>query len=279
MRRGHGWVAQTRDPSTVRRPGQPSEVVVRLRWRTIRPRCRRTSPPSTRRPRSSACSVPGSTTRFCTGRPATTRCRSPTVCRPAPSYRRNRPAYACRPPAPLAGQEQIELADLAGETWTTLTDDGDGGPEAMTDACRRAGFMPTLRYRIADRKMRWERIAAGRAISLCRPTSPHAEGTVPRPPAGDPITDASGSRGTGPRSPNGAPACCTGLRHGRTSTASPTTPSTARGGTPVRNCTRSSTERTRGLRRGRAFTVWSGGARRFRPSGEVAGTRSSGDSP
>ncbi|MFF4716713.1 LysR substrate-binding domain-containing protein [Streptomyces eurythermus] len=180
---------------------------------------------------------------------------------------------------PLAGQEQIELADLAGETWTTLTDDGDGGPEAMTDACRRAGFMPTLRYRIADRKMRWERIAAGRAISLCRPTSPHAEGTVPRPPAGDPITDASGSRGTGPRSPNGAPACCTGLRHGRTSTASPTTPSTARGGTPVRNCTRSSTERTRGLRRGRAFTVWSGGARRFRPSGEVAGTRSSRDSP
>ncbi|GGR96334.1 LysR family transcriptional regulator [Streptomyces eurythermus] len=88
---------------------------------------------------------------------------------------------------PLAGQEEIELADLAGETWTTLTDDDDG-PEAMADACRRAGFTPTLRYRIADRKMRWELIAAGRAISLCQPTSPLVEGTVLRPLAGDPIT-------------------------------------------------------------------------------------------
>ncbi|MGW2712089.1 LysR family transcriptional regulator [Streptomyces sp. NPDC001356] len=88
---------------------------------------------------------------------------------------------------PLAGQEQIELADLAGETWTTLTDDGDGGPEAMADACRRAGFTPKLRYRIADRKMRWELIAAGRAVSLCQPASPFVEGTVLRPLAGDPL--------------------------------------------------------------------------------------------
>ncbi|TWV56383.1 LysR family transcriptional regulator [Streptomyces misionensis] len=88
---------------------------------------------------------------------------------------------------PLAGQEEIELADLAGETWTTLTDD-DGGPEAMTDACLQAGFTPKLRYRIADRKMRWELIAAGRAISMCQPTSPHVEGTVLRPLAGDPLT-------------------------------------------------------------------------------------------
>ncbi|MEU3838729.1 LysR family transcriptional regulator [Streptomyces sp. NPDC028635] len=90
---------------------------------------------------------------------------------------------------PLAGQEEIELADLAGETWTPLTDDGDGGPEAMTDACLRAGFTPKLRYRIADRKMRWELIAAGRAISMCQPTSPYVEGTVLRPLAGDPLTE------------------------------------------------------------------------------------------
>ncbi|MFJ6493590.1 LysR family transcriptional regulator [Streptomyces californicus] len=89
---------------------------------------------------------------------------------------------------PLAGQKEIELAHLAGETWTTLTDDGDGGPEAMTDACRRAGFTPKLRYRIADRRMRWELIAAGRAVSLCQPTSPYVEGTVLRPLVGDPIT-------------------------------------------------------------------------------------------
>ncbi|MGW6270113.1 LysR family transcriptional regulator [Streptomyces sp. NPDC055060] len=88
---------------------------------------------------------------------------------------------------PLARQEQIELADLAGETWTALTDDGDGGPEAMADACRRAGFTPTLRYRIDDRRVRWELIAAGRAISMCQPTSPPVEGTVLRPLVGDPL--------------------------------------------------------------------------------------------
>ncbi|MGW6290518.1 LysR family transcriptional regulator [Streptomyces sp. NPDC055107] len=89
---------------------------------------------------------------------------------------------------PLAEQEEIELADLAGETWTMLTDDGDGGPEAMADACRQAGFTPKLRYRIADRRMRWKLIAAERAISLCQPTSPYVEGTVLRPLAGDPVT-------------------------------------------------------------------------------------------
>ncbi|MGW5328299.1 LysR family transcriptional regulator [Streptomyces sp. NPDC004014] len=90
---------------------------------------------------------------------------------------------------PLAGQDEIELADLAGETWTALTDDDDGGPEAMTDVCLQAGFTPKLRYRIADRKMRWELIAAGRAVSMCQPTSPHVEGTVLRPLAGDPLNE------------------------------------------------------------------------------------------
>lgn len=88
---------------------------------------------------------------------------------------------------PLAGRERIELADLADETWTALTDDGDGGAEAMIDACRRAGFTPKLRYRIADRRMRWELLAAGRAVSLCQPTSRYVEGTVLRPLAGDPV--------------------------------------------------------------------------------------------
>ncbi|MGW6684143.1 LysR family transcriptional regulator [[Kitasatospora] papulosa] len=89
---------------------------------------------------------------------------------------------------PLAAQEEIELADLADETWTTLTGDDDGGPKAMVDACLRAGFTPTLRYRIDDRKIRWQLIASGRAISLCQPTSQPVEGTVLRPLAGDPLT-------------------------------------------------------------------------------------------
>ncbi|MEU7030697.1 LysR family transcriptional regulator [Streptomyces sp. SBR177] len=89
---------------------------------------------------------------------------------------------------PLAGRDRIELAELAGETWMTLVEDDDGGPEALVAACRRAGFTPTLRYRIADRKMHYDLIAAGRAISMSQPTAPPAAGTVLRPLAGDPIT-------------------------------------------------------------------------------------------
>ncbi|MEU8760594.1 LysR family transcriptional regulator [Streptomyces sp. NPDC048659] len=89
---------------------------------------------------------------------------------------------------PLAARERVELADLAGETWMTLVEDDDGGPEALVAACRKAGFTPTLRYRIADRKMHYDLIAGGRAISVSQPTAPPAEGTVLRPLAGDPIT-------------------------------------------------------------------------------------------
>ncbi|MFG3345202.1 LysR family transcriptional regulator [Streptomyces sp. NPDC048018] len=89
---------------------------------------------------------------------------------------------------PLAGRDRIELADLAGETWMTMVEDDDGGPEALVDACAKAGFTPRLRYRIADRKMHYDLIAAGRAISVSQPTAPPAEGTVLRPLAGDPVT-------------------------------------------------------------------------------------------
>lgn len=89
---------------------------------------------------------------------------------------------------PLAGRDRIDLADLAGETWMTMVEDDDGGPEALVEACRKAGFTPSLRYRIADRKMHYDLIAAGRAISVSQPTAPPAEGTVLRPLAGDPIT-------------------------------------------------------------------------------------------
>ncbi|MFF0558421.1 LysR substrate-binding domain-containing protein [Streptomyces sp. NPDC004266] len=77
---------------------------------------------------------------------------------------------------------------LTEETWTIIVKEDDDSQVALVDACRRAGFTPKLRYRIADREMRWGLIAAGRAISLCQPTSPHAEGTVLRPLAGDPLT-------------------------------------------------------------------------------------------
>ncbi|MFI5671254.1 LysR family transcriptional regulator [Streptomyces sp. NPDC051704] len=89
---------------------------------------------------------------------------------------------------PLAGREVLDLAELAGEQWMTLVEDDDGGPEALVGACAKAGFAPSLRHRITDRKMRHDLVAAGRAISLTQPTAPAVEGTVMRPLLGTPIT-------------------------------------------------------------------------------------------
>ncbi|MCZ4122743.1 LysR family transcriptional regulator [Streptomyces sp. H39-S7] len=88
---------------------------------------------------------------------------------------------------PLADQEQITLADLADELWMTLVEDDDGGPEALIEACAKAGFVPSLRYRITDRQMHHGLIAAGRAVSLSQPTAPSTAGTVMRPLIGTPI--------------------------------------------------------------------------------------------
>ncbi|WP_030770914.1 MULTISPECIES: LysR family transcriptional regulator [unclassified Streptomyces] len=88
---------------------------------------------------------------------------------------------------PLAGKDRVELADLAGESWMTLVEDDDGGPEALVAACAKAGFSPSLRYRITDRKMQHDLIAAGRAVALSQPTAPSGEGTVMRPLVGTPI--------------------------------------------------------------------------------------------
>ncbi|MFJ6940392.1 LysR family transcriptional regulator [Streptomyces sp. NPDC101132] len=88
----------------------------------------------------------------------------------------------------LAARESVELADLAGESWMTLVEDDDGGPEALVAACAKAGFTPSLRYRITDRKMHYDLIAAGRAVSLSQPSAPTAEGTVMRPLVGAPVT-------------------------------------------------------------------------------------------
>ncbi|MEW1694903.1 LysR family transcriptional regulator [Streptomyces sp. NPDC093249] len=88
---------------------------------------------------------------------------------------------------PLAARERIALAELAGEDWMMLVEDDDGGPEALVAACARVGFAPSLRHRVPDRKMHYDLIASGRAISLSQPTAPRTEGTVLRPLEGDPV--------------------------------------------------------------------------------------------
>ncbi|MCX5408768.1 LysR family transcriptional regulator [Streptomyces sp. NBC_00335] len=89
---------------------------------------------------------------------------------------------------PLARLEALDLADLADEQWMTLVEDDDGGPEALVEACAKAGFVPAPRYRITDRMMQYDLISAGRAISLSQPTAPAVAGTVMRPLIGSPVT-------------------------------------------------------------------------------------------
>ncbi|MFD5148106.1 LysR family transcriptional regulator [Streptomyces sp. NPDC058401] len=89
---------------------------------------------------------------------------------------------------PLARLEAVDLADLAEEQWMTLLEDDDGGPEALIEACAKAGFVPSLRYRITDRMMHYDLVSAGRAISLSQPTAPAVAGTVMRPLIGAPMT-------------------------------------------------------------------------------------------
>ncbi|MCE0446526.1 hypothetical protein LT493_23390 [Streptomyces tricolor] len=62
---------------------------------------------------------------------ATTKCRSPTAWLPAPLIPKEPACLRLSATHPLAVQEEIELADLAGETWTALTDDDGRRPEAM----------------------------------------------------------------------------------------------------------------------------------------------------
>lgn len=89
---------------------------------------------------------------------------------------------------PLASRDVVSLADLAGEKWLAQAEDDDGGPEALAAACAQAGFSPRLRYRITDRKLCHELVAAGRAIALTQPTASAAPGTVLCPLARTPLT-------------------------------------------------------------------------------------------
>lgn len=127
----------------------------------------------------------------------------------------------------------------------TLVEDDDGGPEALVAACAKAGFSPSLRYRITDRKMHYDLIAAGRAISLSQPTAPAAEGTVMRPLVGAPVTGRirlAWSRCAVSASTRRS--CSTAPRPARMWPMSATTRSTRSGGTPTRRCIRRWSERT-----------------------------------
>ncbi|GAA4638390.1 LysR family transcriptional regulator [Actinoallomurus vinaceus] len=85
----------------------------------------------------------------------------------------------------LAGQEQVRLEDLAGESWISPPGADDGSLAALRTACRRAGFEPRVRHEAPSGAAR-SLIAGGHGVRLVDPTWPAQSGTVVRPLAGEP---------------------------------------------------------------------------------------------
>lgn len=88
---------------------------------------------------------------------------------------------------PLAALEEISLADLAGEPWIVPPSDGTGWPEHMLDACRAAGFTPSVRHTVVDNRLQRMLIDGGRAVAVVQATTRSTGTMAVRPLVGDPL--------------------------------------------------------------------------------------------
>ncbi len=88
---------------------------------------------------------------------------------------------------PLAGREEVELADLAGDDWVISPPDGVGWPECVYSACQKAGFVPRVPHSMTEHAMIRQLVAGGHAISPCQATVQDGPGIVVRPLAGTPL--------------------------------------------------------------------------------------------
>jgi DNA-binding transcriptional LysR family regulator len=88
----------------------------------------------------------------------------------------------------LAGESEIELADLADDIWICPPAGKEDGDLAyLRDACESAGFTPEFRYANLDTSEIEQLIGAGRGISLCAPTVREIPRTIVLPLAGQPL--------------------------------------------------------------------------------------------
>ena len=86
---------------------------------------------------------------------------------------------------PLADRDELELADLADETWLLSPLDVDREADCMTRICWDAGFTPKIGHYLSD-GLSVELIRAGEAIALSTPTN-RDSGMVLKPVAGTPM--------------------------------------------------------------------------------------------
>jgi DNA-binding transcriptional LysR family regulator len=88
---------------------------------------------------------------------------------------------------PLAGEEEVWLADLADDDWVISPRDGVGWPECVYAACRDAGFSPRVPHSMTEQAMIRQLVAGGHAVAPCQATVPDGPGIVVRPLAETPL--------------------------------------------------------------------------------------------
>lgn len=89
---------------------------------------------------------------------------------------------------PLAGQADVNLAELATTQWAAAPGDAEGCfTDCFAAACSRAGFTPHRIYE-ADPRACIDLVESGQAVALCRPTYRPVTGLVTRPLAGSPLS-------------------------------------------------------------------------------------------
>lgn len=86
---------------------------------------------------------------------------------------------------PLAGRDELELAELAGEQWLLSPLDVDREADCMMRVCFEAGFSPRISHYLSD-GLAVELIRAGEAIALSTPTN-RDSGMVMKPLVGSPM--------------------------------------------------------------------------------------------
>ncbi|MBB5933145.1 LysR family transcriptional regulator [Streptomyces zagrosensis] len=88
----------------------------------------------------------------------------------------------------LAGEKQVELVDLAEESWTMSPLERDGGDRAAFVAiCVAAGFAPRIDHDIVDTGTAFDLVIQGAALALAQGGVRMREGMAAKRLTGDPI--------------------------------------------------------------------------------------------
>ncbi|SDI64105.1 DNA-binding transcriptional regulator, LysR family [Actinokineospora alba] len=87
---------------------------------------------------------------------------------------------------PLAGADEIDLADLARRDWVVPPPEEDGLRIQLRHACDAAGFLPRLTHQVSDARTAMTLTADG-AVCLLQPASIDGYGVVVRPLRGTPL--------------------------------------------------------------------------------------------